>query len=176
APAQDAVEYEIVKFHSGPLNNETDDIYSLPPSPEVDQAWRDLYEVGAVVVTADIASRVVNRTEMKDDQYVFGIDVFHQLHCLNKIRKALSPDYYGSSITESKEVHEVHMTHCLNSIRQSLQCSGDISPIPFNVQPFKFSSKSLFLPTFNVLHSCRNFGKIQEWTRERWTGEPLDLQ
>ena len=44
APAADAIEYEVVKFHSGPLNNEDNDIYSLPPSPEVDQAWRDLYE------------------------------------------------------------------------------------------------------------------------------------
>ncbi len=44
APATDAIEYEAVKFHSGPLNNEEDDIYSLPPSPKVDQAWRDLYE------------------------------------------------------------------------------------------------------------------------------------
>ena len=44
APAQEAVQHEVVKFHAGPLNNEKDDIYSLPPSPEVDEAWRDLYE------------------------------------------------------------------------------------------------------------------------------------
>ena len=44
APAQEAVEHEVVKFHAGPLNNENDDIYSLPPSLEVDEAWRDLYE------------------------------------------------------------------------------------------------------------------------------------
>lgn len=48
APAQEAVEYEVVKFHAGPLNNEDDDIYSLPPSPEVDEAWRDLYESKSV--------------------------------------------------------------------------------------------------------------------------------
>lgn len=44
APAMEAIEYEVVKFHSGPLNNEDDDIYSLPPSPEADAAWRNLYE------------------------------------------------------------------------------------------------------------------------------------
>ena len=44
APATGAIEYEVVKFHAGPLNNEEDDVYSSPPSPEVDQAWRDLYE------------------------------------------------------------------------------------------------------------------------------------
>ena len=44
APATDAIEYEVVKFHAGPLNNEENDIYSSPPSPEVDQAWRNLYE------------------------------------------------------------------------------------------------------------------------------------
>lgn len=44
APAMEAIEYEVVKFHVGPLNNEEDDIYSLPPSPETDAAWRNLYE------------------------------------------------------------------------------------------------------------------------------------
>lgn len=44
APAQDVLEYEVVKFHSGPLNAEEDDIYSMPPSSEVDEAWRSLYK------------------------------------------------------------------------------------------------------------------------------------
>ncbi|KAG6805097.1 hypothetical protein H0H93_005622, partial [Arthromyces matolae] len=41
-PVQDFVEYEVVKFRSG-LNGEGDDIYSSPPSDEVDAAWSDLY-------------------------------------------------------------------------------------------------------------------------------------
>ena len=47
APAQDAIEYEFVKFHGGLFNDkhelETPDIYSSPPSEEVDAAWEDLY-------------------------------------------------------------------------------------------------------------------------------------
>ncbi|KAJ7123973.1 hypothetical protein C8R43DRAFT_1031475 [Mycena crocata] len=178
SPAQEAVEYEVVKFHAGPLNNEPDDMYSMPPSPSVDQAWRDLYEFGAVHVTPDVASKLANHTEKmySDTESIVGIDVFHQLHCLNKIRKALHPDYYAKHITESKEVHATHINHCLNSVRQSLQCGGDISTVPFNVQPLKFSAKPILIPTFNVIHSCRNFRKLQEWARARWTGEAIDAQ
>ncbi|KAJ7203880.1 hypothetical protein GGX14DRAFT_369190, partial [Mycena pura] len=176
APAQEAVEYEIVKFHAGPLNNEPDDIYSGPPSPVVDQAWRELYEFGAIHVTPDIASKLANNTEKmyKETEAIVGIDVFHQLHCLNKIRKALSLDYYAREVTESKEVHAAHINHCLNSVRQSLQCGADISTVPFNVQQLKFSSHPILVPTFNVIHTCRNFRKLQEWTRYRWTGELID--
>jgi len=176
SPAQEAVEYEVVKFHAGPLNNEPDDIYSGPPSPVVDQAWRELYEFGAIHVTPDIASKLANNTEKmySETESIVGIDVFHQLHCLNKIRKALSPDHYGNEVTESKEVHAAHINHCLNSVRQSLQCGADISTVPFNVQPLKFSSHPILVPTFSVIHTCRNFRKLQEWTRYRWTGESID--
>jgi hypothetical protein len=41
APAQDAVEYEIKRFHRGFGDRKT--IYQSEPGPEVDQAWEDLY-------------------------------------------------------------------------------------------------------------------------------------
>ncbi|KAJ7290274.1 hypothetical protein C8J57DRAFT_1492999 [Mycena rebaudengoi] len=177
APAQEAVDYEVVKFHAGPLNDEPDDMYSMPPSPSVDGAWRELYEFGAIHVTPDVASKLANSSEKMytENESIFGIDVFHQLHCLNKIRKALHPDYYARDITEAKEVYDTHINHCLNSVRQSLQCGADISTVPFNVQPLKFSSKPILVPTFNVIHTCRNFRKLQEWTRARWTGEMIDM-
>jgi len=175
SPAVEAIEYEVVKFHSGPLNNEEDDIYSLPPSPEVDAAWRDLYEVGTIVLTESEASHLVNKTMlMKDDKYVVGIDVFHQLHCLNKIRKALYPRYYLND-TEIPLIHDMHITHCLNSIRQSLQCSSDIGVVVFQEQSIeRLHSHAKILPSFNVQHSCRSFHGIQEWVKDRWAGDYWD--
>ncbi|KAG5637899.1 hypothetical protein H0H81_002784, partial [Sphagnurus paluster] len=49
-----------------------------------------------------------------------------------------------------------HLAHCINSIRQSLQCSADISTITFK----KPGGQE---PRFDILHSCRDFEKIQDW-------------
>ena len=110
----------------------------------------------------------------------------------NKIRKALHPgwpvtfipsisltlssDYY-TQMTEDPYVTQMHITHCVNSIRQSLMCASDISTIPFNVQSIVIKGTHTTpkrLPSFDVQHSCRNFTKIKEWTRARWTKENLD--
>ena len=52
---------------------------------------------GIVEVAAEEATMLPNTTAElphKSDFYVVEIDVFHQLHCLNYIRKALYPDRY----------------------------------------------------------------------------------
>ena len=69
----------------------------------------------------------------------------------------------------------MHITHCLNSIRQSLQCSSDTSLITFNIQSIDaVNMKPKLLPSFNVVHTCRNFEKINEWTKAKWVGIYLE--
>lgn len=44
-----------------------------------------------------MAAQLANRTTRMpgdDNVYVIGLDVFHQLHCLNHLRKTLYPDRY----------------------------------------------------------------------------------
>lgn len=41
SPADRAIDYEVVKFHSGLFSDKTK--YQGPPSPEVDEAWMSLY-------------------------------------------------------------------------------------------------------------------------------------
>ncbi|KAK4496833.1 hypothetical protein PRZ48_012817 [Zasmidium cellare] len=62
--------------------------------------------------------------------YAVILDVFHQLHCLNMIRKRVRS---RESFDEMQDgpLNTVHMDHCLDSLRQSLMCSGDITPMPF---------------------------------------------
>jgi hypothetical protein len=99
---ESVVEYEVVKFHRG-FGHDIP-IYEMPPSAEVDKAWKDLYQdcmsttlfVSEVSLTMtfilDLASKatraeaeqMVNKTILIQDKsgYMVGIDVFHQLHCL----------------------------------------------------------------------------------------------
>ncbi|KAG6836716.1 hypothetical protein H0H93_004560 [Arthromyces matolae] len=93
SPVQDLVEYEVVKFRSG-LNGEGDDIYSSPPSDEVDAAWEGLYNFGVSEISEQQALQLANVTmevPNSDNKYVMLLDVFHELHCINMIRMALYP-------------------------------------------------------------------------------------
>ena len=78
--------------------------YQGPPSPAVDQNWDDLFgmiclsenlsldltstaEFGASRIDRATADQLINRTsEIPGDpgHYLTALDVFHQLHCLNR--------------------------------------------------------------------------------------------
>lgn len=51
----------------------------------------------------------------KDGQYFAMIEVFHQLHCLNMIRKYVWRDYYQHDATFHDEEHmiQMHIGECL---------------------------------------------------------------
>jgi len=161
SPAENMIQYEVKKFRSG-LNGEGDDIYSLPPSDEVDAAWADLYNFGVTELTEDQANRLANVTmevPNSDNKYVMLLDVFHELHCINLLRKALYPQhYYNSTDTMSESKRKIHLTHCLGSLRQSVMCSSDISTIVWRKPEGEREG-----PRFDIIHSCRNFDQIKQW-------------
>lgn len=81
------------------------------------------------------------------------------------------PDHHAENAT----LAEIHLTHCVNSIRQSLQCGADISTVPLSYQLIPaINTRPKNLPRFDIVHSCRNFKKIREWTIEHSSNEFLD--
>ncbi|KAG6915681.1 hypothetical protein DXG01_010470 [Tephrocybe rancida] len=163
SPAAKAVEYKPVRFQSSFFGDPNDPpgVFGDAPSPEVDAAWESLYNFGISQIPLEQAQQLVNSTlptPLDSSKYLVGIDVFHHLHCLNMIRKALHPEYYPPDSREDEEERQGHLGHCVNSLRQSLQCNADISPIIWR----KLENKRI-LPRFDIVHSCRDFDKIREW-------------
>lgn len=89
-----------------------------------------------------MAAQLPNRTTRipgDDDGYIIGLDVLHQLHCLNMLRKSLYPDRYdlyenltGVELSLAKNhtgistqiyhldrrfVLSMFLEHCVDSIR-----------------------------------------------------------
>jgi hypothetical protein len=119
APAYEAIEYKIVVFPDN-LNNKGSymaQTSSGVPGNDTDMLWEYLYScmyntlvqswlailtslinlVGLSSIYAVAAGKLPNSTVSvpgHPDQYVIKLDVFHQLYCLNLIRKALYPDRY----------------------------------------------------------------------------------
>ncbi|KAE9373180.1 hypothetical protein N431DRAFT_455970 [Stipitochalara longipes BDJ] len=114
--------------------------------------------------------------------YFFGMDVFHQLHCLNYLRKKtiLYNHLYPSEETKVEDEQippEFHirklrqvyfefakltkLAHCIDSIRLSLQCHADLSLVPQRwadgwLEPWAVWTNK---------HVCRNFNAIRDWAQ-----------
>ncbi|KAJ7462819.1 hypothetical protein B0H11DRAFT_1815975 [Mycena galericulata] len=170
SPAQNVLKYKAVKFHSG--FGQDLPIYDRPPSDEVDKAWEGLYEFAYSKIPRIQAIRLVNTTYpiLGDNPatYMLALDVFHELHCLDEIRKAMYPDYYPHS---AEGIHTSHMRHCLSSLRQSIMCASDISTVVWQWSEKSQAAKE----RSDILHTCRDFAKIQQWGREHFAGAMQDM-
>ena len=91
------------------------------------------------------------------------LDMFHTLHCLNRLRKAFHPDYYPE---DDHPNHRMHRDHCFEQIRQYIQCSGDMTPVPTVYNEIRGSN----YVDSDVKHTCRNFESMREWVGERYNG------
>ncbi|KAK7052482.1 hypothetical protein R3P38DRAFT_2860578 [Favolaschia claudopus] len=151
SPAHEAVEYGITTYTIG-----GDKRFHIPPSPALDQAWSDLYNFGISQIPKSQAVLLPNKTHpIPGDplNYIAELDVFHNLHCLNMIRKGLHTEYYN----DAPEIE--HLDHCIDWIRQALMCAGDTSVIVWQWDPKK--NQTIFQG--DVAHTCRNFDKLRDW-------------
>jgi hypothetical protein len=66
------------------------------PSPALDKVWEESYDLLSRIpkAQADLLRRQTAEIPDDDEHYIILLDVFHSLHCLNELRKEVSPDYY----------------------------------------------------------------------------------
>ncbi|PKY07907.1 hypothetical protein P168DRAFT_286080 [Aspergillus campestris IBT 28561] len=181
SPAKDAIRYETKVFSHGFGGDKSE--YMGPPTQENILAWDRLYQAGISMIPHEQAAQLPVKTAAIPEEpgyYVVGLDVFHQLHCLNHIRLKLwayhdnsaiptSSAAFNASQTGSSQEKESgnlgieHLDHCVDSIRQSLMCSSDISTVVWAWD----ESRQMTLPLANVTHTCRDFEAIRQWAGMR---------
>jgi hypothetical protein len=77
-------------------------VLSFAPN-NVFQYIADILSVGVSWIDAEAASKLPNTTTSlpnDPDRYIVELDVFHQLHCLNSVRKAMYRDRYKNDWTD----------------------------------------------------------------------------
>ncbi|KAI0202340.1 hypothetical protein F4808DRAFT_458939 [Astrocystis sublimbata] len=149
---------------SGVLVNEHkpgERIWVGEPSPEIDAAWDSLKEVWVVMLEGEEASKVRDKTTLQDGYWLSGLDVFHQLHCLDSLRRAIYPEHYPPQALP--RTWRLHMDHCIDYLRQVLMCHGDTTP----VNQKWFDAARRYGPDFETLHTCRPFDELVAWSRAR---------
>ncbi|KAM3073489.1 hypothetical protein ACMFMG_004613 [Clarireedia jacksonii] len=152
--------------HEGKLYREVNPLepqYAGEPVPEIDKAWDDL--LSAVDLGFDMDElHGAERTSVHtpDGKVLISLDVYHSLHCVNLVRKAIDFRYYHPT-GQVPYFYRSHVDHCVDYLRQSIQCQSDLSPLTYA----RSEPKNHTIPVFGTPHTCRNFSKVHEWALQR---------
>lgn len=184
APVFDAVDLNVTsRMFNGAFRDNTS-IWRQPPSPAVDEAWDYVTAEGHELIT--VSANDIRRAG-KDPAivikapaswggsahgaYFSQVEVFHQIHCLNELRKEMFRDYYygdtAATASPTNELRLSHKTHCIHLLLQALMCSADVGIVTHNwVRNEKLSDpKTRPFPDFGVNKMCRDFDSLLDWVR-----------
>ncbi|CAG8960096.1 hypothetical protein HYFRA_00010574 [Hymenoscyphus fraxineus] len=175
SPAASTVEYEKVKFN---LTMGKDSPY-VGFGHEVDKAWdRIYYDQGDQMITPDElkiiempeSSLKVKHPVTGVEGYRVGLEVFHQLHCVNLLRQVTYKEWYSDmasgDVTAKKEELQMHTDHCLEVLRTNIQCNADVGVFTF----YMLEGDPLPWPQLNSVHQCRNYDRVLDWANKNSVG------
>lgn len=121
----------------------------------------------------------VDNPEKGQVGYVAAIEVTHQLHCLDMMRRSLyyninhtratckddqcpdSPKYKDEKQFET--YIQNHLDHCVDLIRQRLACTSDLGLIPF----MWVGTQGRLFPDTNRTHTCHDYNTVHRWGKKK---------
>ncbi|KAF9554912.1 hypothetical protein CPC08DRAFT_712486 [Agrocybe pediades] len=173
SPAHEAVEYSIVRFNA---SLDFPSPYSGKPRPELEEAWDRISTKNTlwpIRVSDDTLEQIHKFGRKSNVRYMESdgggsmgtVEVFHQLHCLNLLRKYTYLDEYPQvkkMFAKRPKFMRSHLDHCIEIMRQNLMCNADVGIISYDW----IAGYELPFPDFNTYHKCRNFDNILEWASE----------
>ncbi|KUJ21331.1 uncharacterized protein LY89DRAFT_639313 [Mollisia scopiformis] len=116
---------------------------------------------------AHAGERPEDSIELLDGGYLASLGVYHDLHCLRRIRFFLYRDHFYPNMTAEQEHGEAsHVEHCLESLRTSTMCTGDTGLWTFEWHPHVAKAQAKTA----AQRSCVDWGALDEWTRGRAVG------
>ncbi|KAK1755396.1 hypothetical protein QBC47DRAFT_188879, partial [Echria macrotheca] len=137
--------------------------YVGPPSPEIDAAWKELMGPVTVFLSDDEVDLFPDHQLRFYPEYGLHkafVTVFHDLHCVNLLRKALSLEYYPEL---QGYTLPIHLEHCLDSLRLSIMCTGDMTFMPLETSEWGDWEK----PITPTVYSCRDYKALRTWSKVR---------
>ncbi|KAF2492905.1 hypothetical protein BU16DRAFT_620214 [Lophium mytilinum] len=128
-----------LKYVKRPLWDNADSPFAQPPSPATDAAWDDLLSFQNIRVSpSELATQrenLTNRVQLPNGDYMGSLGVWHQLHCLDILRKAVHMDYYRHHLTNISHTADIfvveHYDHCIETLRRSVMCHADVGLYSF---------------------------------------------
>ncbi|KIM92484.1 hypothetical protein OIDMADRAFT_139587, partial [Oidiodendron maius Zn] len=176
APANSVIEYEVkTRAHEFEILPDGSS-YVGTPDNNTDRLWYELYAgLGIQIISKEEASLLPQKTTPVPgypDQYPILLQAFHEMHCVNALRKTLYPEVYGTVIFSdgTKNMAKLHhLEHCVDLLRETIMCVAD-------------TSVGFFIPASNghgleddsrVKRVCRKYENLQEWAKKRQATVPI---
>lgn len=105
-------------------------IFQSETTPEVEEAWEswlDEHDRLLILPIEETKTRLpITVDAFLDPGYaVYGLAVYHQMHCLNHIRKTFHVEQFFPNT--SREMVLFHKNHCFDMLRQAIMCHADIA-------------------------------------------------
>ncbi|KAF2803238.1 uncharacterized protein BDZ99DRAFT_169394 [Mytilinidion resinicola] len=169
SPATKALKYE-----KRPLWDNTDSPYDQPPSPATDLAWDDLLSSQFIRASpAELAAQhenLTHRVQLPNGDYMGSLGVWHQLHCLDILRKAVHMDYYRHHLTNISHADVVfaveHYDHCIGTLRRAVMCHADVGLYSFEWAKDSREARNKVLKS-DAKTVCVNWEALSRWAGER---------
>ena len=132
-------------------------------------------EFGISQISAESNAKLPNATlpnHNDPSKYIVGLDVFHQLHCVNLFRKLVYPSVFPEiQVGGGDEDALDHLEHCYDQLRQSIICHSDLATIYWEWMP----ERNRAYGNTRTTHTCRNFEKVKQWALENQMVGEMDL-
>ncbi|GAP92147.1 putative tat pathway signal sequence [Rosellinia necatrix] len=195
-PYSPAIEDGVVEYYDTNFENEFTHKtkYRGPPTPELEKAWDQLWNLGGFEVPVDGPGRLGKSTEGlarvgKDESrgYVGMIEAFHQIHCLNLIRQYTWRDYYKENLEEwlnegdHRQIVDLNITsyhstgHHSDWVGDRLHVDHCIETLRLQLMCNADTTPMLVFEDhtvaagskadFNIHHKCRRWDNLIEWQR-----------
>lgn len=136
------------------------------PGEDVDQHWEDLIH-GRWFFASEEEVKTFWPDNYRDFVHTntmgwrISLEVFHSLHCVNFMRKIGRLD--GGVPEKDRD----HFDHCIETLRQTIQCSGDLTPLPARLYKRDGGIGVRGYIDSAQTHTCRNFEALSRFLDSR---------
>ncbi|KAK3075454.1 hypothetical protein LTR53_001239 [Teratosphaeriaceae sp. CCFEE 6253] len=148
-----------------------DNRYAVISSPESDHIWHSLIpSPGTGFVTIQDARKYPHLQPGmpgdKPNEEVYGVSLFHQLHCVIHIRHHMwalekAAKTHDDAAVQSMAKANGHINHCFDFIRQALMCNADLTlEWPESAKDKDGTGR---VDGNHIPHQCKNWGTIFDW-------------
>ncbi|KAF2797785.1 hypothetical protein K505DRAFT_372183 [Melanomma pulvis-pyrius CBS 109.77] len=167
SPATEAIKYERRKlWRSIELENPYAGDPRVDPTPLHDAKWSELVRPMAMKITAEELSKIGEPSiAFKDGSgYLTEMAVFHELHCIKRMRRHFHLKFYYGNATEDEDFMNrewQHMDHCLEYWREAAMCRGDPTLTTFVWNEGRPFSK------VHSTHECVNWDQLYTFAESR---------
>ncbi|KAF2099796.1 hypothetical protein NA57DRAFT_75301 [Rhizodiscina lignyota] len=184
-PYSPLIEAGVVSYYDTEFENEFahKTKYRGPPTPELEEAWDQLWNRGAFEVSLDGPARLNKSGEslkhvhwdqkrgysalmegfisFTASQYTWKDYYAKHNHLMEWMHRPENKLKVDLNVTHAQDVGDrMHVDHCIETLRLQLMCNGDVTPLLINVDSESPLGSSA---DFNTHHKCRDWNKLVEW-------------